>query len=69
LRVSGDPPTPLSKPSRDPKVLIDQLFWEALSRRPNPREAVVATKLLSKPRGLEDLIWSLIMHPEFQYVQ
>jgi len=74
LRVSGDPPTALPKPSRDPKILIDQLFWEALSRNPNPREAAVATKLLVKDGkvtqgGLEDLIWSLIMHPEFQYVQ
>lgn len=74
LRVSGDAPTALPAPSRDPKVLIDQLFWEALSRRPNPREVAVATKLLMKDGtvtqgGLEDLIWSLIMHPEFQYVQ
>jgi hypothetical protein len=74
LRVSGDPPTPLPQPSRDPKVLIDRLFWEALSRQPNPREAAIATKLLVKDGkvtqgGLEDLIWSLIMHPEFQYVE
>jgi hypothetical protein len=74
LRVSGDPPTALPKPTRDPKVLIDQLFWEALSRKPNPREATTAIKLLAKDGnvtqgGLEDLIWSLIMHPEFQYVQ
>jgi hypothetical protein len=74
LRVSGDAPTALPTPSRDPKVLIDRLFWEALSRRPNPREIAVATKLLVKDGkvtegGLEDLIWSLIMHPEFQYVQ
>jgi hypothetical protein len=74
LNVSGDPPAALPKASRDPKVLIDQLFWEALSRKPNPREIAVATKLLVKDGkvtegGLEDLIWSLIMHPEFQYVQ
>ena len=74
LRVSGDAPTALPQPSRDPKILIDRLFWEALSRRPNPREVAVATKLLMKngnvtQGGLEDLIWSLIMHPEFQYVQ
>jgi Protein of unknown function (DUF1553)/Protein of unknown function (DUF1549)/Planctomycete cytochrome C len=74
LRVSGDAPTALPQPSRDPKILIDRLFWEALSRRPNPREVAVATKLLIKDGnvtegGLEDLIWSLIMHPEFQYVQ
>lgn len=74
LRVSGEPPAALPKPTRDAKVLIDQLFWEALSRRPNPREAATAMKLLAKDGkvsqgGLEDLIWSLIMHPEFQYVQ
>ncbi len=74
LRVSGDPPVALPKPTRDPKLLIDKLFWEALSRGPNPRESVVATKLLVRDGkitqgGLEDLIWSLIMHPEFQYVQ
>ncbi len=74
LRVSGDAPAALPKPSQDSKVLIDQLFWEALSRKPNPRESAVATKLLVKDGkvtqgGLEDLIWSLIMHPEFQYVQ
>jgi len=74
LRVSGDPPTALPVPSRGPNELVDRLFWETLSRRPNPREAAVAMKLLAKDGkvtqgGLEDLIWSLIMHPEFQYVQ
>jgi hypothetical protein len=69
LRVSGEPPTALPKPSRDRKVLIDRLFWEALSRKPNPREVTVAMKLLAQQGGLEDLLWSLIMHPEFQYVQ
>jgi hypothetical protein len=74
LRVSGEPPTALPVPSRDAKVLIDQLFWEALSRGPNARESAVAMQLLAKngkvtQGGLEDLIWSLIMHPEFQYVE
>jgi hypothetical protein len=74
LKVSGDPPAALPRPSRDAKMLVDRLFWEALSRQPNPRESAVAMKLLVKDGnvtqgGLEDLIWSLIMHPEFQYVQ
>jgi len=74
LRVSGEPPIATPKPSRDAKVLIDQLFWQALSRQPNPQESAIAMKLLVKngkviEGGLEDLIWSLIMHPEFQYVQ
>lgn len=74
LRVSGEPPIANPEPSRDPKVLIDELFWEALSRQPNPREAEIAMKLLARDGkltegGLADFIWSLILHPEFQYVQ
>jgi hypothetical protein len=74
LRVSGEPPAPLPRPTRDAQVLIGRLFWEALSREPSPREVAVAVRLLVKSGkvsegGLEDLVWSLIMHPEFQYVQ
>jgi hypothetical protein len=74
LRVSGEPPVAAPKASREPKVLVDELFWETLSRRANPREAAIAMKLLLKDGkvtegGLADLIWSLILHPEFQYVQ
>jgi hypothetical protein len=69
LRVSGEPPAPLPPLIRDQTALIDRLFWAALSRQPNPKEAAVAREFLAKQGGLEDLLWSLAMHPEFQYVR
>jgi hypothetical protein len=47
-----------------------------LCRKPSPKELDVARTFFSdgsnkpklNPAGLEDLMWSLLMHPEFQYV-
>jgi hypothetical protein len=69
LRISGEPPTPLPPVVKDQQGLIDRLFWSALSRAPNPQETAVAREFLAKTGGLEDLLWSMAMHPEFQYVQ
>jgi hypothetical protein len=69
LRMSGEPPMPLPPVVKDQQQLIDRLFWAALSRGPNEKEAGVAREFLKKQGGLEDLLWSLAMHPEFQYVR
>jgi Protein of unknown function (DUF1549)/Protein of unknown function (DUF1553)/Planctomycete cytochrome C len=69
LRISGEPPTPLPPVIKDRQALIDRLFWAAISRAPNAQEAAVAQEFLTKTGGLEDLLWSLVMHPEFQYVR
>jgi hypothetical protein len=69
LRVSGEPPAPLPPLIKDQDALIDRLFWASLSRGPNPQESTVAKEFLAKQGGLEDLLWSLVMHPEFQYVR
>ena len=69
LRVSGEPPTPLPPMIKNESALIDRLFWSALSRGPNAKESSVAHEFLAKQGGMEDLLWSLVMHPEFQYVR
>jgi hypothetical protein len=69
LRISGEPPAPMPPVIKDQPALIDRLFLAALSRKPDPEEASVAKEFLSKQGGLEDLLWSLAMHPEFQYVR
>jgi hypothetical protein len=74
LRVSGEPPTPVPAPERDARKLVERLYRQALSRGPNEQEMKIARELLANggkvtAGGLEDLIWSLIMHPEFQYVR
>jgi hypothetical protein len=69
LRISGEPPAPVPPVIKDQKALIDRLFLAALSRQPNPHEATIAKEFLTRQGGLEDLLWSLVMHPEFQYVR
>lgn len=53
--------------SRD---LIALIFQRALGRNPTPDEFAVSEELLSPPQkdGIEDLLWSLAMLPEFQLI-
>ena len=69
LKVSGDPPAPLPPLVKDQAAMINRLFWAAFSRGPNAQEVGVAKEFLARQGGLEDLLWSLVMHPEFQYVR
>jgi cytochrome c553 len=73
MAVTGDPPAPALRFDSDPRALIDDLFLRALCRKPNAEEAEIARHILApngkaSVSGLEDLLWSLLMHPEMQYV-
>jgi len=53
----------------DGRTLAVRVFAQALSRPPTPRELTLAVELVGpKPRreGVEDLLWSVAMLPEFQ---
>ncbi len=57
--------------TNDPQLLIDQIYQTALSRRPTEAERKLAAEIAGTPPtldGLEDLLWSLCMLPEFQLV-
>jgi hypothetical protein len=75
VRVIGDPPAPFVAWKRTPDELAAQLFEYALLRPPSAKEQEVARRFLSAPGGevsrdgLEDLLWSMFLLPEFQYVQ
>jgi hypothetical protein len=43
--------------------LTERLFWQTLGRGPSSEE-----KKLAAGVELEDLLWTLLLHPEFQYV-
>lgn len=58
-RITDEPPVPLRKPAK----LVDDLFLQTLGRAPAPVERQLAQKA-----EVEDLLWILINHPEFQYV-
>lgn len=52
-------------------VLVQKIFERALNREPSPAELAAAIELLGTPataEGIEDLLWSLAMLPEFQLI-
>src|SRR5205823_3022427 len=59
-------------PGRKPGELIEWVYRSALGRRPTEREARAARKLVGSPmtdEGLSDLLWSVLMLPEFQLIR
>jgi hypothetical protein len=57
--------------SPDTKSLVDQIYQMALGRSPNSSESLLAVQIVGTPataEGLEDLLWSICMLPEFQLV-
>jgi len=52
--------------------LIEAVYLRALLRRPEPKELETARGLVGtpvSPDGVQDLIWTLIMLPEFQLIE
>jgi hypothetical protein len=73
MAVTGDPPLPASPSDSSTRALIDDLFMRALCHKPSADEAAIARHMLApngkaSVTGLEDLLWSLLMHPELQYI-
>jgi mono/diheme cytochrome c family protein len=78
VRVSGESPVPA--PARlqfTVDGLTDRVYQHILSRAPNAGERRLAGEFLTGSAkkgkipadGLEDLLWSLFMSPEFQFIQ
>jgi uncharacterized membrane protein/mono/diheme cytochrome c family protein len=56
-------------PSSD--SLVKALYRKSLGRDPRPKEMLVAQKVLGKRptvEGIEDLVWAIALHPEFQLI-
>ena len=54
-----------------PDTLVDRLYRNALGRTPQQSEKSLATDLLGRPLrpdGVEDLLWAMVMLPEFQLI-
>lgn len=57
--------------------LVDRLFWQALGRAPSAGERRLAEQSVADPsrpgrlapEGVADLLWALLMTPEFQFVR
>ncbi|HVT30750.1 MAG TPA: PSD1 and planctomycete cytochrome C domain-containing protein [Lacipirellulaceae bacterium] len=58
--------------SQDKGAIIDWLYRFALSRRPTSDERSTAMELLAAPQrqqGVEDLLWGVLMLPEYQIIR
>jgi hypothetical protein len=72
IPVSGALPEPAPRVPRSSRELAITLFQAALSRPPSAGELAAALQLLGPQPSVEgtaDLLWSLILSPEFQYVR
>ena len=69
--VNPETPLPAAPPMRNANQIVDRLFWYALSRAPSPAEKTLALKAIGQPNadGLADLLWAILMKPEFQLIQ
>jgi hypothetical protein len=71
-RVRGDTPVARGGLLKAPDEAITFLFLCALSREPNEAERAAARGYFNDARvtaeGLEDLLWSIFLMPEFQYI-
>ena len=57
--------------STDARTLVTSLYEKTLSRAPRPAELAAAAELVGSPcrtEGVQDLLWSLAMLPEFQLI-
>jgi hypothetical protein len=58
--------------SQEPAAIVEWLYESALSREPTADERQIAMEVLGSPPttdGMEDLVWLVIMLPEFQIIR
>jgi hypothetical protein len=56
----------------DSSKIVNEIFEKALGRKPTPDEAQMANDLVGTPAkadGVEDLLWTVVMLPEFQLIR
>lgn len=72
IRVAGQPPSRAEQRQWSTPEITARLYTHLLARKPTDSEQRIAAGVLggSKPTaaGVEDLLWMLVVSPEFQYI-
>ena len=77
VKIIGDPPVPFPEPVKTVDEAIHRFYLQLLGREPSTKEVRVARDFFIKPAqaqpqlappDLQDFLWSLYMHPDFQYL-
>jgi hypothetical protein len=62
----------LEEGSSSAQSIVERVYERALGRQPTQQELRLSSELLGKPvtrEGVEDLLWAVIMLPEFQLIR
>ena len=62
--VAPETPLPAGPVLKTPDEIVNRVFWYALGRAPSPTERAIALNA-----ELADLLWAVLMKPEFQLIQ
>ena len=76
LPPAPQPPLPAAPALATVGEAVDRVFMHALGRAPSPAERRIAVAAISdparagrpSPEGLADLLWAVLMKPEFQLI-
>jgi hypothetical protein len=72
IRVQGEPPAASPRKNWTAPELAERLYVHLLARTPAQSERKTAEELLGRRNvsatGVEDLLWALLMSPDFQYI-
>jgi hypothetical protein len=76
VRVDGRPPVVAEPPLQSVDQAIDRIYLSLCARRPSAEERRVAQQFFAtgdaepqlEPAGLQDFLWSMLLHPDFQYL-
>jgi hypothetical protein len=76
LPPSPEPPLPAGPTLTGIAEVVDRVFRHALGRSPSASERALATRAIAdpsrpdrvSPEGLADLLWAMLMKPEFQLI-
>lgn len=74
VAAAGEPPVPRPAPISDPTSIVKRVYEAAYSRPPAEAELRIALGLVDRSgrvdrEGLQDLLWAVVMSPEFQYIR
>jgi Protein of unknown function (DUF1549)/Protein of unknown function (DUF1553)/Planctomycete cytochrome C len=77
VKIDGQPPVPAASPFENVDEAVNRLYLTLFSRTPTDDELRVAREFFRRdnaaqpklePAALEDFLWSMLLHPDFQYV-
>ncbi len=74
VKVEGQPPVPFPATVTSADGAVRQMYLSLFGREPSPEETRIARQFFGatsrplQPAALQDFLWSMMLHPDFQYL-